>query len=145
MLISDAGGGHRASAQAMESMMEQLAPGACDVRIVDVFTDYCPWPFNKFVPGYAVMAKNAWMWKYSWHASNSIPPWRAFSTFCTEQLCKGGFRKLFEEVQPDLVVSLHPLTQHISINALDAMGGGRGKRTIPFATIVTDLGAAHVW
>ena len=63
MLISDTGGGHRASAQAMESMMEQLAPGACDVRIVDVFTDYCPWPFNKFVPGYAVMAKNAWMWK----------------------------------------------------------------------------------
>lgn len=145
MLISDTGGGHRASAQAMESMMEQLAPGACDVRIVDVFTDYCPWPFNRFVPGYAVMAKNAWMWKYSWHASNSIPPWRAFSTLMTEQICKDGFRKLFEETSPDLVVSLHPLTQHISVKVLDAMAGGRGKRTIPFATIVTDLGAAHVW
>ena len=70
MLISDTGGGHRASAQAMESMMEQLAPGACDVRIVDVFTDYCPWPFNKFVPGYAAMAKNPWMWQSSWHGAH---------------------------------------------------------------------------
>ena len=29
-------GGHRASAQAMESMLEQVAPGATDVRIVDL-------------------------------------------------------------------------------------------------------------
>ena len=145
MLISDTGGGHRASAQAMESMLEQVAPGATDVKIVDVFTHYCPWPYNKFVPGYAVMAKNPWMWKYSWHASNSIKPWRDFSTWSTYVRCKSGFRRLFEEEKPDLVVSLHPLTNEMAINVLDTMAGGKGKRTTPFATIVTDLGAAHRW
>ena len=34
MLISDTGGGHRASAQAMESMFEQMAPGATEVDSV---------------------------------------------------------------------------------------------------------------
>jgi len=43
------------------------------------------------------------------------------------------------------VVSLHPLTNEMAINVLDTMAGGKGKRTTPFATIVTDLGAAHRW
>ena len=73
MLISDTGGGHRASAQALESMLDGLRPGETDVRIVDVFTEYCPWPYNKFVPGYQVMATHSWMWKYSWHATAITP------------------------------------------------------------------------
>lgn len=69
MLISDTGGGHRASAQAMESMLEQVAPGATDVRIVDVWTQYCPFPFNNFVKSYQYMAKHPWMWGVSWYAT----------------------------------------------------------------------------
>ena len=129
----------------MEAMLQQLAPGATDVQIVDIFTEHCPWPYNKFVPGYAWMSKNSWSWKYSWHASAKIPPWRFFNTWCTAEYLRPSFKRVFEEMQPDLVVSLHPLTQHVSLQALDQMGGGRGKRTIPFATIITDLGTAHPW
>ena len=46
MLISDTGGGHRASAQAIDAAIQQLRPGSCEVHTVDVFTDYCPWPYN---------------------------------------------------------------------------------------------------
>lgn len=69
MLISDTGGGHRASAQAIESMLEKMRPGATDVRVVDVYSDYCPFPYSKFVSGYSAMAKQPFVWKATWYLS----------------------------------------------------------------------------
>ena len=142
MLISDTGGGHRASAQALEAMFDGLRPGEVDVKIVDVWTEYCPWPYNKFVPGYQTMAKNPWMWKYSWYLS-AMPPIMKTMNFCTHRLCHRAFDRCLREHDPDMVVSLHPLTQSIPLNVLERMGGG--ARRVPFATVVTDLGSAHPW
>ena len=150
MLISDTGGGHRASAQAMESMLEQIAPGTCEVSIVDIFTEYTPWPFCKFVPGYTEMAKNPWMWKYSWHLSAVIPCMH-FCSFVGNLRCGRSMKRCLDDYDPDLVLSLHPLTQALPIEALErgwapkGKKGQKGKRTLPFATIVTDLGSAHPW
>ena len=182
MLISDTGGGHRASAQAVESMIEQVRPGATDVRIVDVFTDYCPWPYNKFVTGYQTMAKNPWMWQYSWHTSavpvvmngkaplpsfarppmspspKLHPKWTPLSirtvhvflavmNFFTQLRCGPAVEQCLREHQPDMIVSLHPLTQALPLTQLERMAKREGHtgRTIPFATVVTDLGSAHPW
>lgn len=142
MLISDTGGGHRASAQAMESMLEQVAPGATDVRIVDVFTDYAPWPYSKFVAGYAGMAKNPWVWRLSWYGSATYPGMKLLDIVSNAR-CQSAFRRCIEDHDPDLVVSIHPLTQLIPLNVLEKKGGG--TRKVPFATIVTDLGSAHPW
>lgn len=49
----------------------------------------------------------------------------------------------------DMVVSVHPLTQDVPLkvlNFIDSNGESRddnGRRTTPFATVVTDLGSAH--
>ena len=94
MLISDTGGGHRASAQAMESMLEQVAPGSTDVRIVDVWTDYCPFPFNGFVPSYQFMAKHPWMWKLSWYSSATFPM-RHILELSSRIGCSRQFRNIF--------------------------------------------------
>lgn len=142
MLISDTGGGHRASAQAMESMIEQVAPGLCEVSVVDVFTEYCPWPYNTFVPGYQFMAKNPWVWKVSWYGS-AVPVCMHTVDFFNRLRCASAFRKCIEDHQPDLVVSLHPLTQALPLHAMERMS--HGKRKTPFATVVTDLGSAHPW
>jgi len=142
MLISDTGGGHRASAQALESMLEAIRPGETEVSIVDVYTDYCPWPFNKFVSGYQVMATHDWMWKYSWYGS-AMAPIRVTMTAITTLRCKGAFERCINDHEPDLVVSLHPLTQSIPLGVLEKQGGG--ERRVPFATVVTDLGSAHPW
>jgi hypothetical protein len=58
ILISDTGGGHRASAQALEAAMAQVSPGKVDVSIVDVWTQYGAWPFNTMVDGYRLAAKH---------------------------------------------------------------------------------------
>ena len=172
MLISDTGGGHRASAQALESMLEQVAPGATDVSIVDIWTDYCPWPYNTFVSSYQYMAKHSWMWGMSWHWS-AIYPNMALLNILSKARCEAAFRRCFDDVQPDLIVSVHPLTQAIplhilankgeggkgpfnnilpfpSLPSLPGRGGGGGERyskgggrKVPFATVVTDLGGAH--
>ena len=142
MLISDTGGGHRASAQAMESMLEQVAPGSTDVRIVDVWTDYCPWPFNGFVPSYQFMAKHPWMWKLSWWSSATFPM-RQILEVGSRIGCTRQFRRCIDDHEPDLVVSIHPLTQQIPLQVLAQKGGGRRK--VPFVTVCTDLGSAHPW
>lgn len=117
MLISDTGGGHRASAQALESMFEQLAPGQTDVRIVDIWTEYCPFPFSHFVQAYQHMAKNPWIWRYTWYSSAWAPN-ENFLNFASRVRCGSAFRKCIDEVDPDLVVSVHPLTQHIPLRVL---------------------------
>ena len=84
---------------------------------------------------------------------------------------RGGLRRCFDDVQPDLIVSVHPLTQAIplhilankgeggkgpfnnilpfpSLPSLPGRGGGGGERyskgggrKVPFATVVTDWAA----
>jgi len=123
-------------------MLDGLRPGETDVRIVDVFTEYCPWPYNKFVPGYQVMATHSWMWKYSWHAT-AITPIMHTVNFVTTAICERSFARCLREHEPDMVVSLHPLCQTIPLAVLEKQGNG--QRRVPFATVVTDLGSAHPW
>ncbi len=52
-----------------------------------------------------------------------------------------SFVRAFEQLDPDIVISMHPLCQIVPLKALNLVGGG--KRVIPFVTVVTDLGGAH--
>lgn len=62
--MSDTGGGHRASANALRDAFDELYPGQIEVDIVDIFTDYGPfWPINAFVPIYKIMAEYPILWE----------------------------------------------------------------------------------
>ena len=50
ILMSDTGGGHRASAEAIERAMIEQNPGKIDVTIMDIWTEHAVPPFDKFVP-----------------------------------------------------------------------------------------------
>ena len=52
ILMSDTGGGHRASAIAIDRALQELYPRRMDVDIIDIWTDHAGWPFNRFVPSY---------------------------------------------------------------------------------------------
>ena len=70
--MSDTGGGHRASANALRDAFDELYPGKIKVDIVDIFTDYGPFfPLNAFVPIYKIMAEYPFLWAatYYWGAS----------------------------------------------------------------------------
>jgi len=52
ILMSDTGGGHRASANALRDALDVLHPGKFHCDIVDIYTDYGPiWPYNDYVNG----------------------------------------------------------------------------------------------
>ena len=47
ILMSDTGGGHRASAQALEAAFDELFPNQIECSTVDIWTDFAPWPYNQ--------------------------------------------------------------------------------------------------
>ena len=58
ILMSDTGGGHRASANALRDAIDILYPNKIECDIVDIYTDYGPfWPFNDYVNGYKIMVR----------------------------------------------------------------------------------------
>ena len=139
LLISDTGGGHRASAQALEDAMNELYPGQVKCDIVDIWTEHACWPYNRFVPSYKFMAKNPFVWRLFWFYGK-MPISRFVQEKLTLLSCFRRFKKAIESYEPDMVVSVHPLCQDIPLRAL---GHNQGARKLPFATVVTDLGGAH--
>eukprot|EP00559_Dactyliosolen_fragilissimus_P005292 CAMPEP_0184862656 /NCGR_PEP_ID=MMETSP0580-20130426/7085_1 /TAXON_ID=1118495 /ORGANISM="Dactyliosolen fragilissimus" /LENGTH=552 /DNA_ID=CAMNT_0027360609 /DNA_START=44 /DNA_END=1702 /DNA_ORIENTATION=- len=153
ILMSDTGGGHRASANALRDAFDTLYPNQIECDIVDIFTDYGPFfPINAFVPIYKIMAEYSflWGWTYAWGAT-PLGLW--FNELFLEVFCFDSFAKCMKRPigssgeRADMVVSVHPLTQDIPLKiltSLDTDQQSRTKgRTTPFATVVTDLGGAH--
>ena len=114
VLISDTGGGHRASAQAIEAALRRY--GRYEVEIVDLLTDHGRWPINQAVPSYKMMARWPWTWQTFFHLT-SPPPLLAVSNLGQRVTCYEGFRKCIEDNEPDLVVSMHPMTQGVPLQA----------------------------
>ena len=61
-------------------------------------------------------------------------PWRSSAAGYRS----GGCEAAFEKYHPDLIISVHPLLQTVSLWALRGM-----PRRIPFVTVVTDLSTGH--
>ena len=138
-LISDTGGGHRASADALVEALSHVAP-EIDADVEDVLTDVAPWPYNQAVPLYKFLAAHPALWRLVWYGTalfdavvSDGAPWPG---------CVGPFKRHLERARADLVVSVHPMLQSGPLDALAAMERETGVKT-PFATVVTDLGAAH--
>lgn len=139
MLISDTGGGHRASAQAVEAMIKKVR-GDVDISVVDIWSDYGNFPFDNMVRDYQFLAKSPRLWGLLWHFT-AIPPIEVAWDAIMHGVCYNRFRQCMLDYDPDMVVSLHPLTQRLPLVVLKDLQGG--NRQVPFATVVTDLGSAH--
>ena len=144
ILMSDTGGGHRASAQAIDRAINEQIPGKVDVSVMDIWTDHAKWPFRNFVPYYRFLAKHPLLWRGMYLFGN-FPPTKLFTEMWSWYSCYPSFRNAIIQSDPDLVVSVHPLCQLMPISALKEMNKIRDpeKLRIPFVTVVTDLGGAH--
>jgi len=142
ILMSDTGGGHRASAQALAAGFAERYGDRFDVQMVDLWTDYTPWPINQVPKSYrALVTDYLWLWKIAWRTGEqnvvTKPGLRLVG-----RLVRRAIRRAFDEYQPDVVISVHPLMQHAPLRLL------RHKlhSSIPFVTVVTDLvSVASVW
>jgi 1,2-diacylglycerol 3-beta-galactosyltransferase len=152
--MSDTGGGHRASANALRDAFDILYPGKINCDIVDIYTDYGPFfPYNSYVQLYKLMAKYTWIWNLFFQAgSTSFGMW--LNAFLLEVFCFDSFKTCLARdscgtgKRADMVISVHPLCQDLPLRILaelDSNGETReiSSRSTPFCTVVTDLGGAH--
>lgn len=153
ILMSDTGGGHRASANALRDALDTLHPGKIECDIVDIYTDYGPfWPVNSYVPIYKIMAEYSFLWKW-FYEFGETPYGLWLNDFLLETFCFNAFRNCIERPsgstnkRADMVISVHPLCQSLPLKILTSLDSNNKSRdvgrTTPFATVVTDLGGAH--
>ena len=138
ILMSATGGGHRASAQALQAAFAARYPGRFQVEIVDLWTDYTPWPINRIPRTYSpIVARALWFWKLLWAVFENE---RALSAVLrlAYLLCRNELRKVLQDYRPHLIISVHPLMQHIFLRLLE-----QERAPIPFVTVVTDLASFH--
>ncbi|MBI4314751.1 MAG: galactosyldiacylglycerol synthase, partial [Chloroflexi bacterium] len=63
ILMSDTGGGHRASAEAIQEALSMKYGEALQVELVDVLKAYTPYPFNRFPAWYpTIIARGSRLW-----------------------------------------------------------------------------------
>ena len=138
ILMSATGGGHRASAQALQAAFAARYPGRFQVEIVDLWTDYTPWPINQIPRTYSpIVARALWFWKLLWAVFENE---QAFSAALrlVYLISRNELRKVLQAHRPHLIISVHPFMQHIFLRLLEQEG-----TPIPFVTVVTDLASFH--
>ncbi len=136
--MSDTGGGHRASAQALQAAFAARYPGRFEVEIVDLWTDYTPWPINRFPRLYGpIIGRALWLWRLLWLVFENERGHSA-ALRLVYLLCRNRLRKVLQAHRPHLIISVHPLMQHLVMWMLEQEGAA-----IPFATVVTDLASFH--
>ncbi|KAK2658734.1 hypothetical protein Ddye_005267 [Dipteronia dyeriana] len=139
ILMSDTGGGHRASAEAIKAAFNEKFGEEYQVFVTDLWTDHTPWPFNQLPRSYNFLVKHGPLWKMTYYGTAPRLVHRtnfaATSTFIAREVAKGLMK-----YQPDIIISVHPLMQHVPLRVLRSKGL---LEKIVFTTVVTDLSTCH--
>lgn len=144
IIMSDTGGGHKASGLALAAALRKLYPNKIEVTIVDMLSCECRQPFKSSVKTYQYVQKHPVLWKMLYEYS-CFPLTCWLSQRIAVQNCWDGFVRRYEVEDPDLVISVHPLMQHLPLRVANIEYGGPERRMqrMPFVTVVTDLGGGH--
>ena len=133
IISSDTGGGHRSAAAAIVAGVQKFFDGeSYAVRVVRAVEESHHLA-DKMVRLYNWILRNRqdWMKYYYWIINRIRPDTREFF----HKRCVGYVRELFERWCPHIVVSVHPLTQHMFGRVLKELGlAGR----VPLVSVVTD-------
>lgn len=140
-LMSDTGGGHRAAAEAIDEAIHYLYPDTYDTIIEDLWKEHTPWPVNRIPDAYPWMAgPGVPMWKLMWAISTTMQPLPHKFVFPgVSPVLRRRIVRYFQETNPDLIVSVHPLMNHLAVRLRDKAGLSR----VPFMTVVTDMVSVH--
>lgn len=133
IISSDTGGGHRSAAQAIADGLHKFWQGeSLAVRIIKAVEE-SHHITEKLVNIYNWVLRNKQHWmKYLYWVMNKVrPETREFFM----KRCIGFCREQFEKWCPHIVVSVHPLTQHIFARILKEL---KLADQIPLVTVVTD-------
>jgi len=137
ILFSDTGGGHRAAARALTDALKLIDP-SCEVTVADPLIGQGPAIVRRLASLYSPMIRRSrTAWGALYHTSNTRP------TFAGIRAVFGpGVRRvvaqLLKQHDPDVVLSVHPLLNHIAHQAIRKSGRPRA-----LMTVITDLVDFH--
>jgi 1,2-diacylglycerol 3-beta-galactosyltransferase len=123
------------------AMATSELPPTYRIEIVDVFEEYSRFPLREAVKLYGPTIRyNPKLYGEVFHKSDREETVLAMQTLATP-LILNGLMRLFTTVKPDIIVSIHPMVNFVTVRALRELG-----INIPFVTVVTDLVSVHhVW
>lgn len=133
IISSDTGGGHRSAAAAIVAGVQKfLDSESYAIRVVRAIEESHHLA-DKLVRLYNWILRNRqhWMKYYYWFINRIRPDTREFF----HKRCVGYVRDLFERWCPHIVVSVHPLTQHIFGRVLKELNLAD---RVPLVSVVTD-------
>jgi processive 1,2-diacylglycerol beta-glucosyltransferase len=133
IISSDTGGGHRSAAAAIVAGVQKFFHGqSYAVRVVRAIEESHGLT-EKLVRFYnwVLRHRQHWMKYFYWAVNRFRPETREF--FYTRTV--GFVQELFERWCPHVVVSVHPLTQHVLARVLKEL---KLADKIPLVTVVTD-------
>ncbi|XP_057957139.1 monogalactosyldiacylglycerol synthase, chloroplastic isoform X2 [Malania oleifera] len=139
ILMTDTGGGHRASAEAIKAAFNEEFGDKYKVSVTDLWTEHTPWPFNQLPRSYNFLVKHGTLWKMTYYGTAPRvvhhTNFAASSAIVAREVAKGLMK-----YQPDIIISVHPLMQHVPLRVLRSKGL---LKKIVFTTVVTDLCTCH--
>jgi len=113
-------------------------PPTYRVEIVDAFEEYSRFPLREAMKLYGPTIRyNPRLYGQVFHLSNQAQSISVGRLMATPLIHKGLLR-LINSVQPDVIVSIHPLLNHVTLRVLQDL-----DFHIPFITVVTDLVSLH--
>ncbi len=162
-LIADTGAGHRSAANAIRNAINLIsekgqaewlaaqqqntaegaallpsAPPTYRIEIVDVFEEYSRFPVREVAKLYGPTIRyNPKIYGRVFNMSNKARSMLAVQTVANP-LMHNGLIRLLTSVKPDVIVSIHPMLNHVTVHALQELG-----LHVPFITVVTDLVSLH--
>ena len=156
-LISDTGAGHRSAANALsrrdgpgrgaDGQSIGASPRARQGQrhdpnwravIVDGFAECANFPLRKGVFLYGPAIKHSpRLYSQIFHLTNTVNRFNAAYRL-SQPFLRQGLTQLIQRYRPDVIVSVHPLLNHITLQVMRDLG-----IRVPFITVITDLVSVH--
>ena len=138
ILMSDTGGGHRSAAEAIAEGLAHIEPGEFDVQLLDFIADCTPFPLNRAGQLYRpAVTYGGPLWGWFWRLNDGHRRMAILLKFFTPW-ARGKLTQLLRQTTPQVVVSVHSLSNHLAVQAVRKL-----DKPIPVITVVTDLRRAY--
>jgi 1,2-diacylglycerol 3-beta-galactosyltransferase len=150
LLIAETGAGHQSAANAVCQAVRILGPvgspgsaGACErlyrTQVIDAFALSGALPVRKLGGLYDTAIRyTPWLYGALFHLTNHPGSFKLLDSLLY-RLMSHDLTRLIVRTEPDLVVSMHPLLNHVLVRVLASM-----PRRVPVVTIMTDLVSPHL-
>lgn len=136
-LFSDTGGGHRSAASAIMRAVEHLRKDLIAQEMIDVFAA-CSGFLNLFAKLYGPVIKYyPQMWGLLYYWLDDVKKLERLEKMSAPFILK-ELTGLIQERVPDVIVSVHPMINHLTAKAIKQSG-----KKIPFVVVITDPVTLH--